>query len=95
MAITKKEVEQVARLARIGLTEKEKENFTEQLAHILDYIDQLKKVDTGSVKPMAQPIPLKNVFRKDEVHPSCLEEKIINQAPEREGMFFKVEKVIE
>jgi len=95
MGITKKDVEHVARLARIALNEKEKENFTGQLGRILDYIDQLKNVNTGSIAPMAQPVPLTNVFREDQVKPSGVEEKILQGAPERKDKFFHVKKVIE
>ena len=95
MAITKKDVEHVARLARIKLTEDEKENFTRQLGAILDYINLLNEVDTSTVEPMAQPVPLQNVFRKDTAQASGLEEKIMGQAPEKEDAFFKVLKIIE
>ena len=95
MAITKKEVAHVARLARLALTDAEKEHFTEQLAHILDYISQLQELDTSDIEPMAQPIPLHNIFREDIVHPSGKEEAILSIAPEREKRFFKVKKIIE
>jgi aspartyl-tRNA(Asn)/glutamyl-tRNA(Gln) amidotransferase subunit C len=95
MAITKKDVEHVARLARIALSEDEIKNFTTQLAAIVDYVDQLKKVDTSSVEPLAQPVPLENVERQDVVRGSGADEKILSIAPEREGRFFKVHKVIE
>ncbi|MFH1379395.1 MAG: Asp-tRNA(Asn)/Glu-tRNA(Gln) amidotransferase subunit GatC [bacterium] len=95
MAITKKEIEHVARLARIAFTDKEKASFTEQLNRILEYISQLQEVDTSSVEPMAQPVPLSNVFRQDTVVPSTTEEELLSNAPEREDGFFKVKKVIE
>lgn len=95
MGITKKEVEHVARLARIALTEAEKKDFTGQLSRILDYIDQLEKVDTNNVEPMDQPIPLANVLRDDTVIKSGLENELLSNAPEREENFFKVKKVIE
>ncbi len=95
MSITKKDVEHVARLARIALSDEEKERFTGQLAHIIEYVDQLAQADIAKVEPMAQPVPLTNVFRKDEAHKSGLEDKILANAPERMDRFFKVRKVIE
>jgi len=105
MSITIKEVEHVAKLARIELKDrplqdkplqdKQKKSFTEQLARILDYIKQLEKVDTTSIEPVAQPIPLNNVFREDVVKKSGKEDALLRIAPEREDRFFKVQKVIE
>lgn len=95
MAISKEEVEHVARLARIELSDREKEHFSEQLSRILDYISQLEKVNTDNVKPLAQPILLKNVFREDKVVESGKEKDLLSIAPEREENFYKVKKVIE
>jgi len=95
MGIIKKDVEHVARLARIAVSGEEKERFTSQLAAILNYVDQLSTADTSAIEPMAQPIPLQNVFRADEAKKSGLEEKILANAPERMDRFFKVQKVIE
>ena len=95
MAITKKDVEHVARLARLQLAEKEKELFTKQLGAILEYIDKLKQVDTSKVKPTSHVVDLKNVWREDEVKRFPEAEKILKNRPQAEEDFFKVKKVIE
>ena|SRR5947209_2839085 len=97
MSITKKDVEQVARLARLALTEDEKERYTAQLASILTYVEKLNQLDTRSVPPTAHVLPVSNVWREDRAEPNVLAstEDLLNNAPEREGPFFKVKKVIE
>jgi aspartyl-tRNA(Asn)/glutamyl-tRNA(Gln) amidotransferase subunit C len=97
MKITKKEVEYVARLARLSLTNEEKEKFTGQLEAILEYIDKLNELDTKDVQPTSHVLPLSNVWREDVLvqSPDELRERLLNNAPEREGDFFKVKKVIE
>lgn len=97
MKITKKDVEYVARLARLELTEDEKEKYTSQLESTLEYIDQLNKLDTSNVKPTSHALELNNVWRKDELKQCPKEEmeKILSNAPDREDNFFRVKKVIE
>ena len=95
MAISREEVKYIANLARIGLTEEEVAHFQGQLEGILEYIDQLKKVDISKTNAMAHVLDLKNVYRPDEVRPTLAPEKILKGAPSREGNFFKVPKVIE
>ncbi len=93
--ITKKEVEYVARLARLKLTEEEKEKYTKQLGDILKYIDKLNELDTEKVEPTSHVLGLSNVFREDKVEPSLPQEEILANAPEVEASHFKVKKVIE
>lgn len=97
MAITRKDVEHVARLARLSLTEDEKERYTAQLESILEYIEKLKTLNTDNVPPTSHVLPLANVWREDRANPTILgsAEDILSNAPEREGPFFKVKKVIE
>ena len=97
MALSISEVERIAKLARIELTEEEKKKFAGQLSAILDYVDQLKEVDTSKVEPTAQVTGLENVTRLDEVkHSSAATiEKILAAAPMREGDFIKVKAVFE
>jgi len=95
MKITKKDVEYVANLARIEFTEQEKEKFTRQLGKILEYMDKLNKLDTGNVPATSRVLPLKNVFREDESVRSDSFQDIISNAPEKEGNYFKIKKVIE
>ncbi|HUW22959.1 MAG TPA: Asp-tRNA(Asn)/Glu-tRNA(Gln) amidotransferase subunit GatC [bacterium] len=93
--ITKKEVEYVARLARLKLTEDEKEKYTKQLADILKYINKLNELDTEKVEPTSHVLRLSNVFREDKVRPSLKQEEILANAPEVESSHFKVKKIIE
>ncbi|MFH1715030.1 MAG: Asp-tRNA(Asn)/Glu-tRNA(Gln) amidotransferase subunit GatC [Elusimicrobiota bacterium] len=95
MALTKKDVEHVAKLARLGISEKEKEMFTSQIGAILGYIDKLNKLNTDGIKPTAQVIDSGNALREDELAEPNDNEKLLRNAPEREGSFFKVKKVIE
>jgi len=93
--ITKNEVEYVARLARLKLTEEEKEKYTKQLGDILKYIDKLNELNTEKVEPTSHVLGLSNVFREDKVKPSLQQEEILANAPEVEASHFKVKKVIE
>ena len=97
MAITKKDVEHVARLARLSLTEEEKDKYTAQLGSILGYIEKLGQLDTDHVAPTSHPLEMSNVWREDVLRPvpSATLETLLNQAPEHEGPFFKVKKIIE
>lgn len=95
MSLTKKDVEYVARLARLALSEEEKEKFTGQLAKILEYMDKLNELDVKDVPPLSHPLPLKNVWREDEAIPQDLKDEILANAPESWNEFFKVKKVIE
>ena len=92
--IDKKDVEYLGNLARIFLTEDEKENLCADLEKILKYVSQLEKVDTENVEPTYHVLPVKNAFRKDEVRQSFPKEEILKNAPDRKGDFFKVPKII-
>ena len=93
--ITLKEVEHVARLVRLDLSEPEKERMRSQLDAILTYIDKLRQLDTGGVEPTSHAIPMVNVMREDEVRPGLGTEEMLANAPEREGDFFRVPRIIE
>jgi len=93
--ITRKEVEHVARLARLELTEEEKERMTAQLDSILGYIDKLNQLDTSRVEPTTTVIPMVSVMREDEVRPSLKQEEALANAPDREDVFFRVPRIIE
>ncbi len=95
MKITKKEVEYVARLARLALSEAEKEKMTAQLDSILQYMDKLNSLDTKNVEPTSHVLPLNNVWREDKVQPSLSREEMLANAPEQAEGFYKVKKVIE
>jgi aspartyl-tRNA(Asn)/glutamyl-tRNA(Gln) amidotransferase subunit C len=95
LSLTKAEVEHVARLARLELSEAEQEEFTGQLNEILDFVEQLNQVDTKSIEPTAHAIPVANVFRADKVNPSLDPDSALANAAERVDNFFKVPKVLE
>ena len=91
--ITIKDVEHVAKLARLELTEEEKELYTKQLGDVLKYVDQMNEVETSNVKPMAQVVDLVNVMREDVVHYEQTKEELMANAPDEENGFFKVPKI--
>lgn len=91
--ITVKDVEHVAKLARLELTEDEKELYTKQLGDVLKYVDQMNEVDTSNVKPMTQVIDFVNVMREDNPHQEISKEDLMANAPEEENGFFKVPKI--
>ena len=95
MELLKKDVEHVAKLARLGLSEEEKELFAKQLSKILDYADTINNLKTEKVSPTSHAIPMKNVFREDEVHPCRDIDKILQNAPEEENRMFKVPRILE
>lgn len=95
MKITRQEVEYVARLARLELSEAEAQEFTGQLDQILAYFEKLDELDTGQVKPTRHAIEIKDAFREDELKSSFDVEQALKDAPDREGPFFKVPKIIE
>jgi aspartyl-tRNA(Asn)/glutamyl-tRNA(Gln) amidotransferase subunit C len=93
--ITRREVEHVARLARLELTEEEKERMTSQLDSILAYIDKLNQLDTSTVEPTTTVIPMVSVMRDDDVRPSLKQDEVLANAPDREDAFFRVPRIIE
>ena len=95
MAISREEVEHAAYLARLGLTEDEKTTLQEQLSAILEHMRTINELDTSQIPPTAQVIPLVNVMRSDEPRPSLPVEDVLQNAPDREGAFFRVPHVLE
>jgi aspartyl-tRNA(Asn)/glutamyl-tRNA(Gln) amidotransferase subunit C len=93
--IDAQQVRKVAKLARLDLTEAEIEEFTGQLGAILQYVEKMNELETAAVEPLAHCLPIHNVFRADEVRPSLGTEKTLANAPERDGVFFKVPKILE
>jgi aspartyl-tRNA(Asn)/glutamyl-tRNA(Gln) amidotransferase subunit C len=89
------DVEHVARLARLGLSEEEKKLFAKQLSAILDFADNLQKLDTQDVPPTSHAIPMKNIFREDKAIPCNNVDDILANAPEEEEHMFKVPRILE
>jgi aspartyl-tRNA(Asn)/glutamyl-tRNA(Gln) amidotransferase subunit C len=94
MSVTLKDVEHIATLARLGFTDEEKETFTHQLNSILAYVEQLNKLDTTSVEPLAHVIELEDAYREDVIKPGVTQEEALRNAPAKTDKFFKVPKVI-
>ncbi len=92
--IDEAQVRKVAKLARLELTEAEVEEFTGQLSAILEYVEKMNELNTTSVEPLAHCLPIKNVFRADCIKESLGTEKTLANAPQRDGEFFKVPKIL-
>ena len=95
MSAMKIDVKYVAHLARLQLTPQEEQQFGEQLAHILGYVEKLTELDVTGVEPTAHPIPLVNVTRADEVRPSLSHEAALRNAPAEANGLFMVPKIVE
>lgn len=95
MRITLQEVEHVARLARLALSDEEKEQMRSQLDRILGYIEKLNQLDTTGVEPTSHVIPMTNVFREDAVIPSLSRDEALANAPDGLEGFFRVPRIIE
>lgn len=95
MAITRKDVEHVARLARLALSEEEITLFQGQLRRILEHAERVTSLDTEGVEPTSHAIPLSNVFREDEVGPCLAQDEALVNAPEAEEGQFRVPRIIE
>ena len=92
--ITPETVRQVAKLARLALDEQHVQKYATQLESILGYVDQIRRADVSGVEPMAHAVPLHNVLRDDVPQPALPLEKVLQNAPDTDGPFFKVPKVI-
>jgi aspartyl-tRNA(Asn)/glutamyl-tRNA(Gln) amidotransferase subunit C len=92
--LTRADVEHVARLARLALSEEELERFTGQLAAILEHAARVAALDTAGVAPTAHPIPLSNVLRPDEIRPGLPRDEVLAMAPEAEDGRFRVPRMM-
>jgi aspartyl-tRNA(Asn)/glutamyl-tRNA(Gln) amidotransferase subunit C len=93
--ISRQDVEHVARLSRLALSEADVERMREQLSGILAYIDALRAVDTAGVEPTSHAVPLLNVMRADETGPCLPQDEALANAPDRSDAFFRVPRIIE
>lgn len=93
--LTKEEVEHVAYLARLALSEEEKEMFTEQLNRILEAFAKLQELPTEDVEPLSHVVPLQNVFAEDEVGQPLSVEEALSNAPSEEEQYIVVPRIIE
>ncbi|MGE5664874.1 MAG: Asp-tRNA(Asn)/Glu-tRNA(Gln) amidotransferase subunit GatC [Deltaproteobacteria bacterium] len=95
MPITRDEVSHVARLARLAMSADEADRLREQLDDILGYIRQLDRLDTRDVTPTSHAVEMGTPFRDDAARPFGDREAILANAPDREGDFFRVPRIIE
>jgi aspartyl-tRNA(Asn)/glutamyl-tRNA(Gln) amidotransferase subunit C len=95
MALSVEQVRWVAHLARLELTDAELELMARQLTSIIDYVTQLREVDTENVEPLAHPLPIQNVFREDLPAPSLPVAAALANAPDRRGDFYGVPAVLD
>lgn len=94
-ALTEEQVRHVAKLSRLKLSDEQIHQFTRQMGAILEYVEKLNELDTANVEPTAHVASLRNVFREDKAVPGMGLEKVLQNAPDRDGPFFKVPRVIE
>ena len=92
--ISADDVRKVAKLARLNLPDDKIATYTGQLESILGYVSQLEQVDTTGVPETTRAVEVTNVTRQDGVNPTPIREEILNQAPQREGDFFRVPKIL-
>ena len=95
MSLSLDEVRKVAKLARLEVSDADLMMFQQQLSAILDYVDQLKTLNTDGVEPLAHPLPLANVFRMDEPRPSLTPNEALANAPSRLADYFGVPAVFD
>lgn len=95
MTLTIAEVEHIAELARLDLTEEEKARYREQLSAILDYAARLQQLDTANIPPTASVLPLRSVLREDVSRPGLSTEALLSNAPEAEASQFRVPPVLD
>ncbi len=96
MPLTRIQVEHIAELAKLRLSEDEIAKMTEQLSAILDYAARLQELNTDSIPPTASVVPLHNIMRDDVVEPSLPREQVITNAPDKDerGEFFRVRAIL-
>jgi aspartyl-tRNA(Asn)/glutamyl-tRNA(Gln) amidotransferase subunit C len=95
MSLTRAEVQHIAELAKLQLTEAEETLYQEQLSDILDYIQRLNTLDTGAIPPTATVLPLRSVMRDDVPRPSLPVDEVLANAPARVGDSFEVRVILE
>ncbi len=93
--LTSAQIEHVARLARIEISNEEVAALRDSMGHILTYIERLNEVDTEGVEPMVHAIDLSNVFREDVVAPSLARDAAWSNAPTRDGRYFLVPAILD
>lgn len=93
--IDEAQVRRVALLSRLELSDAQVSQFSTQLSAIVEYIEKLNELDTGDVEPLAHCLPVHNVLRQDVPRPSLSNDAALANAPQREGEYFKVPKILD
>ena len=88
------QVKKVARLARLALPDDRLQQLTGELGSILHYVEKINQVDTAGVEPIAHALPVQNVLRPDLPEPGLPLENVLQNAPDTDGPFFKVPKIL-
>ncbi len=92
--ISKEQIKHIASLANIDVDESEIPHLADQLSKIIEYVETINELDLKNIKPTAHAVEVNNVFREDKVIQKDIIEKSLEQAPESDGVYFKVPKVI-
>jgi aspartyl-tRNA(Asn)/glutamyl-tRNA(Gln) amidotransferase subunit C len=95
MKISRQEVEHVAKLARLELSEQEQEKLTDQLSNILTYVEKLNELDTKGIEPTSHVLDIRNVMREDRGVPGLAQDRALANAPDKASGHYKVPKIIE
>jgi aspartyl-tRNA(Asn)/glutamyl-tRNA(Gln) amidotransferase subunit C len=93
--ISKAEVEKIAKLARLRLSDAQVDEFTGQLGAMLQYVEKMNELDTENVEPLAHCLPVSNVFRDDRIKESLGTEKTLANAPDADEQFFRVPRILD
>ena len=93
--ISIEQVKQVAKLARLNLSDAETAQFSAQLSDILQYVEKLNQLDTTNIEPLAHCLPVSNCLRDDVIKPSLGTERTLANAPDSDGQFFIVPKILD
>ena len=88
------EVRHIANLSRLEVDENKMNQYSSDLSSILNYVDKLQEINTQDVDPTFRTAPLTNVFREDEIKPSMSQEKVLSNAPDKQGLYFKTPVII-
>jgi aspartyl-tRNA(Asn)/glutamyl-tRNA(Gln) amidotransferase subunit C len=94
MALSRDEVQHVAELARLSFSDEEEERMADEMSQILDHFEKLDELDTSGVPPMSHVLDVTNVFREDEIEERIDQEQALEPAPETDGGYFQVPKVV-
>lgn len=92
--IDKKTISQIAKLSRIEITEDEANKYAKDLSKVLDYFDQISKIETNNIEPMTTPIENEYFWREDQASAEYSPEEMLQNAPDRAGNLFKVPPVV-